>query len=111
MKENTFCVLISGIDNLVGSDAIMLVDRFRLKEYGGVNVGSRGKYYYRDFSNVIDKENNAENLHSFIGLLQWFGLKKLKYRFDRTHLADSQIDFQLHMVQDTGYITIPRPKY
>ncbi len=111
MMKEKFCVLFSGIDSLKGTTAIHLVTRFKLKEYGGVKVGHRGKYFYADFDAEIDRENSLGNLHSFIGLLEWLGIQRIKYRIDRAHIADSQVDFQLHMIQETSYIKIPKPLY
>lgn len=111
--KDTICVLISGIDNLKGSEAIALVDRFRLKEYPGVKLGQRGKFYYGDFIPEIDKDKSSiENLHSLTGLFSWLGLKKVLFRFDTASLVDSQVDFRLHMDKVSGtYISFPRISY
>lgn len=109
--KTKFCILISGIDNLLGSDAIHLVERFKLKEYGGVKIGQRGKYWYGDFDTKINTERSLESLHDFTGLLTWFGLKKITYRIDTARIADTQVDFQLHMIRDEKYIEIPKPLY
>lgn len=110
MKDK-MCILLSGMDSLSGTTSIQLVDRFKLKVYGGVKLGQMNELFYADFDTRIDTENNAENLHSFISLLSWFGLKKVKFRIDRSHLKDSQIDFQIHMIQDTDYIHLPKIVY
>ena len=109
--KNKMCILISGMDSLSGTTAIQLVDTFKLKAYGGVKLGQMNELFYADFDTKIDTENNMDNFHSFIGLLGWFGLKKIKFRVDRSHLRDTQVDFQIHLVQEKDYMHIPKVVY
>lgn len=109
--KNKMCILISGMNSLSGTTAIQLVDRFKLKAYGGVKLGQMGELFYADFDTKIDTENNMEYLHSFMGLLGWFGLKRIKFRIDRSHLRDTQIDFQIHMIQEKSYMQMPKVVY
>ena len=105
------CILFSGIDSLGGSIAIQLVQAFALKEYGAVKMGQVGKLWYGDFDSVILKNTDLRIINSLVDLLLWLGSRKIKFRFDRSNLQDSQVDFQLHMIQEKDYITIPEVEY
>jgi len=108
--ENKICIVFSGIESLRGDRAVELVKRFNLKPYAGVKFGS-GALFYEDFIPEIEKEISVESLRRLTGLFVWFGLNQIKFRFDRSYLADSQVDFQIHMIQEHDYITIPKIKY
>ena len=105
------CILFSGIDSLTGTTAIQLVDTFKLKAYGGVALSQTNELFYADFDTKIDTSYSVPDFHSFIGLLGWFGLKKIKFRIDRAMLRDTQVDFQIHLIQEEDYITIPKVYY
>jgi hypothetical protein len=106
---NTIRILFSGIENLDGTTAIELVETFGLEKYAGVKVGQAGKFYTGDFLSKIHKEYTLEALQNFTGLLVWFGLHRIRFRFDRKRggTNDDSIDYQLHMLQDKGYISFP----
>jgi len=108
--KNKIYILFSGIESLRGDRAIELVERFNLIKYGGVKLKAK-VLFYGYFDPKIDKENSIDSMTQLTGLFIWLGLNQIKFRLDRSYLLDSQIDFQLHMIQDNDYITIPKAVY
>lgn len=109
-NKQRVCILFSGIDKLGGLTAIRLMKDFSLKEYGGVSIKSAGKFWYTDVSLEVNEEFNV--LKTITELFVWLGMRKILFRFDKSSLQDSQVDFQLHIAKEsTAYISIPRPQY
>lgn len=105
------CILFSGFNNIDGVIALHMRERFSLKEYGGIKLGLVGTLFYADFDPTIDKEYTNESNRNLVGLFVWFGLKKIKFRFDTYSGKDSAIDYRIHMVKEDDYIQFPEVHY
>jgi hypothetical protein len=106
------CILFSGIENLNGVDAVALIKRFNLKEYGGVKIGQMGKFWYGDFDPVILRKQKSAAMRDLLNLFIWFGLKKCVFRFDSACLADTAVHHRIHIEEQSDkYISIPKVSY
>ncbi len=109
MQAGKICILLSGIENLKGNDAIDIQEYFDLERYPTQPIGTN--FYYALFRNNLDpRDSEVFPRHIFTEFLVFIGLRGYAFRLDRAHIhGDKAVDYIMHLTPKVStYMTIPQ---
>jgi hypothetical protein len=97
MQNNKICVVIAGIENLKGDDALHLKEYFKVERYPNQRVGTN--YYYMLFDNDLNqREGRVGPEGKFSEFLVFLGLRYYAFRFDTARIpGDTAVDYVMKL--------------
>lgn len=97
MQNKKICILIAGIDNMNGLDALQLNEFFKLERYPDQRMGTN--YFYILFNNNLDsRDGKFEPNGIFTEFLVFLGLRGYAFRLDRAQIpGDTATDYVMKL--------------